>query len=210
MNPGATFSKRRRGRGELCATASSSPQAAAQDCADADGPRRRSGRILQSGGSGDRQRLHRTTHARARRESRERAMPGVLNYIDLALAGAYADLQEFYRHGLTQLDATRARPQRRLHRASPRHSRTKSLPALEAAKADGFAWPTAREILQHSAHAHHGRHVRRSRLWREQDFAGWRLVGSPARSRNSRKPKCRARPRTKAAPSSACKRRGRS
>src|SRR6267142_4347084 len=30
---------------------------------------------------------------------------GVLNYIDLALAGAYSDLQEFYRHGLTQLDA---------------------------------------------------------------------------------------------------------
>src|SRR5882672_7912038 len=46
----------------------------------------------------------------------ERLMPGapdkpgaldadVLNYIDLALAGAYADLQEFYRHGITQLNA---------------------------------------------------------------------------------------------------------
>src|SRR2546421_7313176 len=30
---------------------------------------------------------------------------GVLNYIDLALAGAYADLQEFYRRGLAALDA---------------------------------------------------------------------------------------------------------
>src|SRR5262249_35064161 len=30
---------------------------------------------------------------------------GVLNYIDLALAGAYADQQDFYRRGLTQLDA---------------------------------------------------------------------------------------------------------
>ena len=30
---------------------------------------------------------------------------GVLNYIDLALAGAYTDQQEFYRHGLAQLDA---------------------------------------------------------------------------------------------------------
>src|ERR1700726_3250669 len=29
----------------------------------------------------------------------------VLNYIDLALAGAYTELQEFYRHGLAQLDA---------------------------------------------------------------------------------------------------------
>src|ERR1700730_2410856 len=46
----------------------------------------------------------------------ERLMPGapgkpgardadVLNYIDLALAGAYADLQDFYRRGLAQLDA---------------------------------------------------------------------------------------------------------
>src|SRR5205814_7685847 len=45
----------------------------------------------------------------------ERLMPGapgkpgardadVLNYIDLALAGAYADLQDFYRRGLTALD----------------------------------------------------------------------------------------------------------
>ncbi len=30
---------------------------------------------------------------------------GVPNYIDLALAGAYADLQDFYRRGLAQLDA---------------------------------------------------------------------------------------------------------
>ena len=30
---------------------------------------------------------------------------GVLNYIDLALAGAYADLQDFYRRGLAALDA---------------------------------------------------------------------------------------------------------
>src|SRR5207253_4537237 len=29
---------------------------------------------------------------------------GVLNYIDLALSGAYADLQDFYRRGLAQLD----------------------------------------------------------------------------------------------------------
>jgi Gluconate 2-dehydrogenase subunit 3 len=29
---------------------------------------------------------------------------GVLNYIDLALAGAYADLQDFYRRGFAQLD----------------------------------------------------------------------------------------------------------
>src|SRR5260370_13136855 len=30
---------------------------------------------------------------------------GALNYIDLALSGAYAELQDFYRHGHAQLDA---------------------------------------------------------------------------------------------------------
>src|SRR5262245_63210603 len=48
----------------------------------------------------------------------ERLMPGapgkpgardaaVLNYIDLALSGAYAELQDFYRRGLAQLHAYR-------------------------------------------------------------------------------------------------------
>ena len=43
---------------------------------------------------------------------------GVLNYIDLALAGAYSDQQEFYRTGVIQLDAhctqTYGKPFRRL------------------------------------------------------------------------------------------------
>ena len=53
----------------------------------------------------------------------ERLMPGapgkpgagdadVLNYIDLALAGAYEDMQDFYRRGLAQLDAFASRPTR--------------------------------------------------------------------------------------------------
>src|SRR4029077_20412464 len=54
--------------------------------------------------------------SRTIKEFAERLMPGtpgnpgatdadVLNYIDLALAGAYNDQQDFYRRGLTQLDA---------------------------------------------------------------------------------------------------------
>src|SRR5690348_15524240 len=72
---------------------------------------------------------------------------GVLRYIDLALAGAYADLQEFYRHGLTQLDAysrkTHNAPFSRLNPAQ----QDEIIGALESGKADGFAWPMAREFF---------------------------------------------------------------
>jgi hypothetical protein len=45
---------------------------------------------------------------------------GVLNYIDLALAGAYSDLQDFYRRGLTALDRSRNSPPRNRTKSSPR------------------------------------------------------------------------------------------
>jgi hypothetical protein len=50
---------------------------------------------------------------------------GVLNYIDLALAGAYADLQDFYRRGLAALDAIAPRPTSRRSCGSPPVSRTR-------------------------------------------------------------------------------------
>ncbi len=51
---------------------------------------------------------------------------GVLNYIDLALAGAYADQQDFYRAGLAALDAyCRATPQGAHSRGSMRSGRTR-------------------------------------------------------------------------------------
>ena len=51
---------------------------------------------------------------------------GVLNYIDLALAGAYADQQDFYRRGLAQLDALLpGDPQRAVRAASAARSRTR-------------------------------------------------------------------------------------
>ena len=57
-------------------------------------------------------------------------MPGardadVLNYIDLALAGAYADLQDFYRRGLAQLEAYCRKTYRTPLRGSMRRSRTR-------------------------------------------------------------------------------------
>ena len=50
---------------------------------------------------------------------------GVLNYIDLALAGAYADQQDFYRRGLAQLDAYCTQTYSKPFRGSTRRSRTR-------------------------------------------------------------------------------------
>jgi gluconate 2-dehydrogenase gamma chain len=104
---------------------------------------------------------------------------GVLNYIDLALAGAYSDLQEFYRHGLTQLDAY----SRKTHNAAfSRLSATQQdeiIGALESGKADGFTWPTAREFFNMlRTHTMEGMFADPV-YGGNKDFAGWRLVGFP-------------------------------
>jgi len=104
---------------------------------------------------------------------------GVLNYIDLALAGAYSDSQEFYRHGLTQLDAY----SRKTHNAAfTRLSATQQdeiITALEAGKADGFAWPTAREFFN-TLRTHTMEGMFADPVYGgNKDFAGWRLVGFP-------------------------------
>ena len=62
---------------------------------------------------------------------------GVLNYIDLALAGAYSDLQDFYRRGLAALDAhcrtTYSKPFSQLTAAQ----QDEVITALEGGKANG-------------------------------------------------------------------------
>src|SRR5580700_8460376 len=72
---------------------------------------------------------------------------GVLNYIDLALAGAYSDQQEFYRTGVIQLDAhctqTYGKPFRRL----TAEQQDEAITALEQGKAPAFVWPTAQAIF---------------------------------------------------------------
>jgi len=68
---------------------------------------------------------------------------GVLNYIDLALAGAYSDMQDLYRRGLAQLDAycrtTHQKPFVELDAAQ----QDDVIRALEQNKASGFDWPSA-------------------------------------------------------------------
>ena len=104
---------------------------------------------------------------------------GVLNYIDLALAGAYADLQEFYRRGLAQLDDHC----RKTYKASFVQLRTgqqdEVIRALEEGKAAGFTWPDAEEFFS-TIRTHTMEGMFADPIYGgNKDFAGWRLVGFP-------------------------------
>lgn len=120
----------------------------------------------------------------------ERLMPGapdkpgatdanVLNYIDLALSGAYEDQQYFYRTGLAQLDThcakTYAKPFRQLAQAQ----QDECIAALEHGKAPEFVWPTAQAFFdtlrKHTMEGMFADPV----YGGNKDFAGWRLVGFP-------------------------------
>ena len=120
----------------------------------------------------------------------ERLMPGapgkpgatdaaVLNYIDLALAGAYAELQDFYRRGLAQLDAycrgAHTNPFVRLDAGQ----QDAVVTALEHGKATGFTWPTAQAFFE-TVRTHTIEGLFADPVYGgNKDFAGWRLVGFP-------------------------------
>jgi gluconate 2-dehydrogenase gamma chain len=104
---------------------------------------------------------------------------GVLNYIDLALAGAYADLQDFYRRGLAQLDAycrtIHNEPFVRLGAAR----QDQVIASLEQGTATGFTWPTAQEFFN-TIRTHTMEGMFADPIYGgNKDFAGWRLVGFP-------------------------------
>jgi gluconate 2-dehydrogenase gamma chain len=104
---------------------------------------------------------------------------GVFNYIDLALAGAYSDQQEFYRHGLTQLDAYCNATYKKSFAALPAAQQDEALAALESGKATGFDWPTAQAFFgtlrKHTMEGMFADPV----YGGNKDFVGWRLVGFP-------------------------------
>jgi len=120
----------------------------------------------------------------------ERLLPGapgqpgareanVLNYIDLALAGAYADQQDFYRRGLNALDAycrkTHNAPFVKLDPAR----QDDIVAALEQNKAAGFTWPTAAAFFN-TLRTHTIEGMFADPIYGgNKDFAGWRLVGFP-------------------------------
>ena len=120
----------------------------------------------------------------------ERIMPGapgkagatdanVFNYIDLALAGAYADQQEFYRHGLTQLDDYCNTSYQKSFAKLAAAQQDEVLTALDQGKASGFEWPTAQAFFN-TLRTHTMEGMFADPVYGgNKDFAGWRLVGFP-------------------------------
>ena len=104
---------------------------------------------------------------------------GVPNYIDLALAGAYEDLQDFYRRGIAQLDAyCQGKFKTPFSQLTPAQQ-DEVIAALETGKATGFAWPTAQEFFS-TVRTHTIEGMFADPVYGgNKDFAGWRLVGFP-------------------------------
>jgi gluconate 2-dehydrogenase gamma chain len=120
----------------------------------------------------------------------ERLMPGapgqsgaadadVRNYIDLALAGAYADQQYFYRRGLAQLDAHCTKAYSMPFRRLTAEQQDETIAALEAGKVPEFVWPTAQAFFN-TMRTHTMEGMFADPVYGgNKDFAGWRLVGFP-------------------------------
>ena len=120
----------------------------------------------------------------------ERLMPGapgkpgardadVLNYLDLALAGAYQDQQDFYRRGLAQLEAyCRKTYNQAFARLAPAQQ-DEVIGALEQGKASEFTFPTAQAFFNTlRTHTMEGMFADPA-YGGNKDFAGWKLVGFP-------------------------------
>jgi gluconate 2-dehydrogenase gamma chain len=104
---------------------------------------------------------------------------GVPNYIDLALAGAYADMQDFYRRGLTQLDAyCRAMHQKPFARLDA-GQQDDVIRALEQGKATGFAWPAA-PLFFNTVRTHVMEGLFADPVYGgNKNFEGWRQISFP-------------------------------
>ena len=104
---------------------------------------------------------------------------GVLNYIDLALAGAYADLQDFYRRGFAALDAYCRQTYKEPFRRLPAARQDEVIAALEQGKASGFTWPSQQAFFN-TIRTHTMEGMFADPIYGgNKDFAGWRLVGFP-------------------------------
>jgi gluconate 2-dehydrogenase gamma chain len=120
----------------------------------------------------------------------ERLMPGgsgkpgatdanVVNYIDLALSGAYSDRQDFYRRGIAQLDAYCAKTFGKPFRFLPAAQQDETISALERGKASGFDWPKPHEFFE-VVRTHTMEGMFADPIYGgNKNFAGWRLVAFP-------------------------------
>ena len=104
---------------------------------------------------------------------------GVLRYIDLALAGAYADLQDFYRRSLAQLDAYCRKTYQESFRRLDAARQDEVMTALERDQVTGFTWPSGLEFFN-IIRTHTMEGLFADPIYGgNQNFAGWRLVGFP-------------------------------
>jgi gluconate 2-dehydrogenase gamma chain len=120
----------------------------------------------------------------------ERLMPGapgkpgandanVINYIDLALAGAYADHQDLYRRGLAQLDAYCRKTYDQLFVKLSAAQQDEVIGALEQGKASEFEFPTA-QVFFNTLRTHTMEGMFADPVYGgNKDFSGWKLVGFP-------------------------------
>ncbi len=103
----------------------------------------------------------------------------VLNYIDLALAGAYSDMQDFYRRGLASLETHCQKAHSRSFAKLTAAQQDGVLAALEDGKAPEFTWPTSQEFFN-TLRIHTMEGMFADPLYGgNRNFAGWRLVGFP-------------------------------
>ncbi len=104
---------------------------------------------------------------------------GVLNYIDLALAGAYAHLQDFYRRGLNSLEAYCQKTYKGSFVKLGAERQNEVIRALETGKATEFGWPRSQAFFN-TLRTHTIEGMFSDPIYGgNKDFAGWRLVGFP-------------------------------
>jgi gluconate 2-dehydrogenase gamma chain len=103
----------------------------------------------------------------------------VVNYIDLALAGAYADQQDFYRRGLSQLDAYCRKSYDQPFVKLSAAQQDEVIGALEQGKASEFEFPAAQAFFN-TLRTHTMEGMFADPVYGgNKDFAGWKLVGFP-------------------------------
>jgi gluconate 2-dehydrogenase gamma chain len=104
---------------------------------------------------------------------------GVLNYIDLALAGAYADLQDFYRRGCEALDAHCRKAHGKSFVQLSTGQQDAVISAMIEGKAPSFTWPTSQAFFN-TVRTHTMEGMFADPVYGgNKNFAGWRLVGFP-------------------------------
>ena len=104
---------------------------------------------------------------------------GVLNYIDLALSGAYADQQDFYRRGLAALDAHCRTNYKESFVKLDAARQDAVITALEQGKAPAFMWPSAQAFFN-TVRTHTMEGMFADPVYGgNKNFAGWVLIGFP-------------------------------